>query len=187
MSEAPARQAIIDAALRLLEDRPPSAISGRELAQEAGVNYGLIHYYFNGKQEAFYAAREFFNQWVVDSVMEGGSRPVSLSATSDYRSLWGVAGHLALEASEGWDDFDYFPVVEAYLKLFARTDPQGDPVQHATVVAALYALLLGWPIFGSHNVHTAGLKDDDLFAVRQQIKNLVESLETSVGIGPANE
>ena len=34
--------------MRLLPDRPPSTITGRELAAEAGVNYGLVHHYFGG-------------------------------------------------------------------------------------------------------------------------------------------
>ena len=40
---------MVDAAKRLLPDRAPSAITGRELAVEAGVNYGLVHHYFGGK------------------------------------------------------------------------------------------------------------------------------------------
>jgi len=182
MAAASARQDIIDAALRLLEDRPPSAISGRELAEEAGVNYGLIHYYFNGKQNAFLAARDFFNRWVVDSVMQGGSQPVSLSDTSDRRSLWAVAGHMALEASKEWNEERDLPVVEAYLNLFAQTDPSGDRVQHADVVASLYALLLGRPIFGAHNAHSVGLTDEDLPKVDQRIRSLVSDLEGSVGL-----
>ena len=48
--ERSSRQALLDAALRLVAERPPSSISGRELAVEAGVNYGLIHHYFGSKQ-----------------------------------------------------------------------------------------------------------------------------------------
>jgi AcrR family transcriptional regulator len=50
-----ARAALIAAAARLLPSRAPSAISGRELAAEAGVNYGLIHHYFGGKESVLSA------------------------------------------------------------------------------------------------------------------------------------
>jgi AcrR family transcriptional regulator len=43
------RRALVDAAARLLPEQAPSTISGRELAAEAGVNYGLVHHYFGGK------------------------------------------------------------------------------------------------------------------------------------------
>ncbi len=43
------RTALVDAAKRLLPDRSPNEITGRDLAAEAGVNYGLVHHYFGGK------------------------------------------------------------------------------------------------------------------------------------------
>ena len=43
-------EALVAAAARLLGDDPPERISGRRLAAEAGVNYGLIHHYFGGKE-----------------------------------------------------------------------------------------------------------------------------------------
>ena len=44
-----ARTALVGAATRLLPEQAPSTISGRDLAAEAGVNYGLIHHHFGGK------------------------------------------------------------------------------------------------------------------------------------------
>ena len=37
------RDALIEAAVNLMSRRSPSTISGRDLAAEAGVNYGLVH------------------------------------------------------------------------------------------------------------------------------------------------
>jgi AcrR family transcriptional regulator len=51
--KAPARRALVDAAKRLLPTRPPSTVSGRELAAEAGVNYGLVHHHFGVKDAVF--------------------------------------------------------------------------------------------------------------------------------------
>ena len=44
-----ARAALVGAAMRLLPERAPSTITGRDLASEAGVNYGLVHHYFGSK------------------------------------------------------------------------------------------------------------------------------------------
>ena len=46
-----AKEQLIEAGAALLSDRAPSAISGRELALAAHVNYGLIHHYFRSKDE----------------------------------------------------------------------------------------------------------------------------------------
>jgi AcrR family transcriptional regulator len=47
------REALIDAAKKLLHARPASTVTGRELAQAAGVNYGLVHHHFGNKDEVF--------------------------------------------------------------------------------------------------------------------------------------
>ena len=47
---------LLEAAKRLLAQRPPSAIAGREIAAEAGVNYGFVHHYFGGKGELLRAS-----------------------------------------------------------------------------------------------------------------------------------
>ncbi len=44
-----ARDSLVEAAQRLLPEQAPSAITGRDLAAEACVNYGLVHHYFGGK------------------------------------------------------------------------------------------------------------------------------------------
>ncbi len=177
-----ARQAIIEAAIRLMEERPPSSISGRELADEAGVNYGLVHYYFGSREAAFRAARAHHSAWVVDEVMEGGTRPVPVEVTSGDRSIWAVAGHMALESDEAWSGRDRVPVVEAYLGLLTADDPEGDPIHHATVVAALYALQLGWPVFGTANARDVGLAEADIPAVRARLHELVGRLQASAGL-----
>jgi AcrR family transcriptional regulator len=51
-----AREALVDAGTRLLSERAPSTISGRELADAAGVNYGLVHHYFGSKDAVLRAA-----------------------------------------------------------------------------------------------------------------------------------
>jgi AcrR family transcriptional regulator len=53
--QSSAPTALVEAATRLLPEQAPSTISGRDLAAEAGVNYGLIHHYFGGKEAALRA------------------------------------------------------------------------------------------------------------------------------------
>ncbi|MFP6713449.1 MAG: TetR/AcrR family transcriptional regulator [Rhodospirillales bacterium] len=44
---------LVQAAIELLKERADTGISGRELAQRAEVNYGLIHHYFGSKEAVF--------------------------------------------------------------------------------------------------------------------------------------
>jgi AcrR family transcriptional regulator len=55
-----ATTAILDAAERLLIEVGHAAISTRKLAEEAGVNAGLIHYYFGSMEEVFLQVLERF-------------------------------------------------------------------------------------------------------------------------------
>jgi AcrR family transcriptional regulator len=53
-------QALLDAAERLLVSEGYARISTRRLAQEAGVNHGLVHYYFGSMEELFVQVLERF-------------------------------------------------------------------------------------------------------------------------------
>jgi AcrR family transcriptional regulator len=53
-------QALLDAAERLLVSEGYARISTRRLAQEAGVNHGLVHYYFGSMDELFVQVLERF-------------------------------------------------------------------------------------------------------------------------------
>ena len=53
-------QALLDAAERLLVSEGYARISTRRLAQEGGVNHGLVHYYFGSMEELFVQVLERF-------------------------------------------------------------------------------------------------------------------------------
>jgi AcrR family transcriptional regulator len=55
-----ARTALLDAAERLLIEAGYAGISTRKLAVEAGVNHGLVHYYFGSVEELLFQAMERF-------------------------------------------------------------------------------------------------------------------------------
>src|SRR5437870_52570 len=54
------REALLDAAERLLVETGYAAISARRLAKEAGVNLGLVHYHFGSMENLFVEALERF-------------------------------------------------------------------------------------------------------------------------------
>ena len=58
-------EAVLDAAERLLIEVGHSGISTRRLAEEAGVNQGLVHYYFGSMDELFVQVLERFTERLV--------------------------------------------------------------------------------------------------------------------------
>src|SRR3954464_10247158 len=62
---AEAEQALLDAAERLLVDVGHAGITTRRLAEEAGVNHGLVHYYFGSNETLLVRALERFTERLI--------------------------------------------------------------------------------------------------------------------------
>ena len=73
-AEAPARpdprQALLDAAERLLVEVGYAGITTRGLAREAGVNHGLVHYYFGSMENLFAETLERFTARLIERQRE---------------------------------------------------------------------------------------------------------------------
>jgi AcrR family transcriptional regulator len=59
-ARAAAEEALLDAAERLLVDVGYAGITTRRLAEEAGVNHGLVHYYFGSNENLLLCTLERF-------------------------------------------------------------------------------------------------------------------------------
>jgi AcrR family transcriptional regulator len=64
--EAGPREALLDAAERLLVRQGYGALSTRGVAAEAGMNHGLIHYYFGSMEELAVQVLERFTALLID-------------------------------------------------------------------------------------------------------------------------
>jgi AcrR family transcriptional regulator len=62
VARATAEQALLDAAERLLVDVGHAAITTRRVAEEAGVNHGLVHYYFGSMENLLVRVLERFTE-----------------------------------------------------------------------------------------------------------------------------
>ncbi len=65
-----AEEALLDAAERLLVDVGYAGITTRRLAEEAGVNHGLVHYYFGSNENLLARALERFTDRLVERQRE---------------------------------------------------------------------------------------------------------------------
>ena len=108
-----AEEALLDAAERLLVEVGYAGITTRRLAEEAGVNHGLVHYYFGSNEKLLVRALERFTERLIDAAAravrgrralrrevadgdalprERGRRPTRRSGSSCRRSRWNNPG-----------------------------------------------------------------------------------------------
>jgi len=69
-SRAAAEEALLDAAERLLVGVGYAGITTRRLADEAGVNHGLVHYYFGSNENLLVQALERFTERLISRQRE---------------------------------------------------------------------------------------------------------------------
>lgn len=65
-SGASPREALLDAAERLLVAEGYASVTTRRVAENAGVNHGLVHYYFGSMEELFIQVLERFTQELIE-------------------------------------------------------------------------------------------------------------------------
>ncbi len=65
-----AEEALLDAAERVLVDAGYAAITTRRLAEEAGVNHGLVHYYFGSIENLLVRTLERFTERLIERQRE---------------------------------------------------------------------------------------------------------------------
>jgi AcrR family transcriptional regulator len=92
-------EALLDAAERLLVDVGYAGVSTRRLAAEAGVNHGLVHYYFGSLEHLLVQVLERFTARMVERqrAMYAAETPFIekwrtamryLVSDSDYQKVW---------------------------------------------------------------------------------------------------
>jgi AcrR family transcriptional regulator len=59
-------QSLLDAAERLLVDVGAAGITTRKVAEEAGVNHGLVHYYFGSVEQLLVRVLERFTEQLIE-------------------------------------------------------------------------------------------------------------------------
>jgi len=105
MAPTPARQqattALLDAAESLLVDVGYAGVTVRALAERAGVNQGLIHYYFGSMEEVLVQTLERFTERLIERQVEMYAGPEPFVTTwrramaylsedfeSGYQKIW---------------------------------------------------------------------------------------------------
>jgi AcrR family transcriptional regulator len=174
-----ARQALLDAAIELLATHGPDGFSAREVAKAAGVNYGLIHYYFGSRNELLrQAIRREIDSWGASNpnIDDQAWTPLLLGVRPPERA-WRSLVHVALN----WDRYAEiagdFPLMRHRLQI--HKDHFGEQVDETQLKAALVAstcLQMGWLAVSDWYLASVDASGDE----RTTIENFVIEVERSI-------
>lgn len=178
---AAAEQSLIEAAAALLGEVGPRAMSVRDVATRAGVNHGLVHHYFGGKDGLLregmkllvHRHHEFASQRRV-----AGIAPAPLALNEDQNYLRAVArcvldGEMELARTE-LDEGVSIP----NQALFAYTELQnldGPTLEMKADLALAAATEMGWAALEPFLFLVAGVQDDERDAVRELVRRRREA------------
>jgi AcrR family transcriptional regulator len=174
-----AKVALLESAIELLSMYGPDGVSSREVAKAAGVNYGLVHYYFGSRNELLRqaVAREM-EQWGAHnpSIDSDEWTPLLLGAPLPERA-WRSLVHLALCWDRYGDVVDDFPLMRHRLQI--HRERFGDEVDETRLKAALVAstcLQIGWLAVSNWYLASVDATDDE----REAIERFVVDVERSI-------
>lgn len=150
------RASLLAAATDLFAELGPSQVTVRQIAAAAGVNHGLVHYYFGSKDGLLSAVLDHCAAEIADELAHGDD-PMELyrSGSTAVRHAR-ILAHLLLAADDPAAIQHDFPTQRLLVRML--TD-RGLPDRGAKERAAqVSALVLGWHLFGDFLATAAGLE-----------------------------
>lgn len=140
------RERLIDAATSLFRDRGPAQVSVREIATHAGVNHGLVHRHFGGKQGLVTAVLgrilRATGQAIGDGLHEDPAQAVERGLDLLMQERWVARVMADLLAQSGSPE----GIPEASMMPILRKRGELDE-QQALHLAVAEAAVLGWMLF----------------------------------------
>ena len=188
-SRPPAATALLQAATELFSERSPTSVSLRQVAERAGVNYGLIHHYFGTKEallsEVFRASSERGIRLLANApTIEAALRSIAphQGPGSYLHMLAWVILDGATHRLEPAAEVDRLSELVEEDWRAAGLDPEEAPFDSRAVVVAAMAALNGWRFFEPFFQVVGGLDqlDDDMST--QDVVTLILAMVRAAGV-----
>lgn len=176
-----ARDALLDAAIELLATHGPDGFSAREVAKAAGVNYGLIHYYFGSRNELLrQAIKREMDGWGATNpnIDDTAWTPLLLGVRPPERA-WRSLVHVALNWDRYAEIVDDFPLMRHRLQI--HKDHFGDTIDETRLKAALVAstcLQMGWLAVSNWYLASVDASDHERTAIESFVIDVERSILT---------
>jgi TetR/AcrR family transcriptional regulator, repressor for neighboring sulfatase len=157
------RRALLDAAQRLIAERGPGNVTLREIAEAAGVNFGLVYQYLGTREEVLRevyqtaAKRSAVQLEQVEDLADAIGALMSAPGTSIGRIMaWAV-----LEGDYPADVLGPSPALEHVARLIAGHAAGGPPAapgdDDRLLAAFLLVATMAWRLFSPIGLTSAGL------------------------------
>ena len=189
---AQVESAILASARKLVAERGPGGVALRDIASDAGVNFGLLYHYFGTKEQLLHdvyarAAESAAARLVeVEHLDEAFAVLMTLGDGTTARLVaWAV-----LDGMDPGELFGESPALAVLADLVRRdAAAAGNPMtrENARVFAAMAMVMaLGWRLFGPMALTAAGAAGSDPQRYGAQVRSYVRRFAAAaVGQGPA--
>lgn len=166
---AQVRRALLDATIDLIVSRGTD-ISVRTIAEEAGVNHGLIHTYFGSKRALISAAFDEVNRRAAEDLRDDGF-PIPDLANRRGGELARAIARIRLEQVDS--PFSSHPVTASWLEALSRHRPELTTQTMIEMVALASGIALGWAVFADYLCDLLGIDGNQRTHLDQQVADLV--------------
>jgi len=176
------KEELLLAAEQLLASAPPSAISGRTIAQTAGVNYGLLHRYFGTKEQCIHEA---FDRLVIAFEADAFDGSDSTLATGELRHhphFWRALTHIALDTASFGAYQPRTPVIERHRDAVAVNLRGRSQVVVDTHVALSVSVRLGVLVYWPTLSKALGLTEDDVDVCHEVSHSVEQQMDNGEGL-----
>jgi AcrR family transcriptional regulator len=174
-------EALLRSARKLIADQGP-AVALRDIADDAGVNFGLIYQYLGTKEQL---VREVYGRATDNAASrltsaESLEQALALLMTFGDGTTARLVGWAAMEGSQPAETFRDSPALGVLARLMLADAHDADvdlTDEDAQVFAALAMVIaLGWRLFGNTALFAAGLDGSDPERYNEQIRMYLEHL-----------
>lgn len=181
-SQEEVKKALIDAGIKLFAQRGISAVTVRDLAEEAGVNHSMLFRYFGNKEALVQAVFEtMFEHMGMGMTQEPDSTfgeqmlSKTLRAIIDTPDVWRLLTYASLDNSVKLLRKVRNPYMKETLKRLAERQDAGaviDTIDPRVLLTSGLAMGLGWLVFQNLLSDMTGLKPKDREWVEEQADQL---------------
>lgn len=181
--------AILASARKLIAERGPSGVALRDIATDAGVNFGLLYHYFGTKEQLLndVYARATENAAIRLGEVEHLDEALAVLMTLGDGTTARLVAWAVLDGIDPTELFGVSPALALLAELVRRDAVEaGNPVtaEAARVFAAMAMVIaLGWRLFGPMALTVAGATSHDPQRYAKQVQAYVRHFATAAVAG----
>jgi TetR/AcrR family transcriptional regulator, repressor for neighboring sulfatase len=194
---ASASASILQAAVELMAERSPSEVSLREIAERAGVNYGMIHRHYGTKERLLVEIFQLFTDYGADHIRASATidEAIERTFTIDAGGFARILAWVALDGVAPERTFADTSGMAVFQSLIEQRWAAGDGPPAARperfdprVVSSVVMLLITvWEFYAPYMQQVDDFGDRDLADVKVEVLELLRTLVAATAPEPAPE